>query len=374
MLSRGPVRYGRYHRGGGRRSSKREDAEFGGGDSEEGRFLANAILCVVGIGLVLSGLYFLSQTSEREPRVNRFNAAVAKWNSTYREEFRRSSFRVMFTECAACDPSVTLVLEPSAQMESFSRAERARANRDVSSYVPLRFVSRSVTGTELRQGAAVMRTPIQVVVEATNSHGQVSRLPVTEPLSLYSKELGHGNEKVCRNEHGEYVGGRCYYRWFLRSMCFSLVQSPVSGEWIYDPETPGLGCDVYDQWSYAQYAKDVRGDDRLQSGDFTFAVTVRHGDDPLIIARDVTNKNTPNFGESSAELWLEGKITLGFGLLVLSAPVFQVYCHWKQKREWQRQNYGVVPHAEEASGLLAEAMEGNWLGKRPKVPNPLDLV
>ena len=50
-----------------------------------------------------------------------------------------------------------------------------------------------------------------------------------------------------------------YYRSYLRSLCFSVT--PVAGrpgEWEFDPETPKGGCDVYDDWNYGQYAKDVR--------------------------------------------------------------------------------------------------------------------
>eukprot|EP01050_Picozoa_sp_SAG11_P016407 SAG11_NODE_2237_length_3650_cov_49.920867_3_plen_131_part_00 len=126
-------------------------------------------------------------------------------------------------------------------------------------------------------------------------------------------------------------------------MCFSVVQRPaVDGgqlQWNFDPvcicvvhwliicvalvclnawvmlclwaqETPGLGCDVYDDWDYAQcarsastvsaslqrnmrttarraarcganmpvdaqrYQRDARNDDRLEQGDFSFHVQV----------------------------------------------------------------------------------------------------
>ena len=33
-----------------------------------------------------------------------------------------------------------------------------------------------------------------------------------------------------------------------------------------------------------------------------------------------------SFGDSAQELKTEGWVTLGFGLLVLSAPGFQIYC------------------------------------------------
>jgi hypothetical protein len=39
-------------------------------------------------------------------------------------------------------------------------------------------------------------------------------------------------------------------------MCFTVVD--VDGAWTWDPETPGLGCDVYDDWDYAQYQRDTR--------------------------------------------------------------------------------------------------------------------
>ena len=42
-----------------------------------------------------------------------------------------------------------------------------------------------------------------------------------------------------------------------------------------------------------RYAKDIQHSNRLENGDFTFGITVRHGNDPMLIARDVTNKQRP---------------------------------------------------------------------------------
>ena len=170
--------------------------------------MANGILCLVGWGLVLSGLWFLTQTSERAPKIERFNKAVGAWNQTVRSRFAASTFSVVFAECATCDAVATVALTPNEGAESFSGDERLHA-AERSNYVPLRFSSRSVKAMELRQGSAVMSSPIDVIVVATNEKGTVFRLPVNEPLSLYSMEPGHGNEKVCRNERGEYIGGRC---------------------------------------------------------------------------------------------------------------------------------------------------------------------
>ena len=333
--------------------------------------MANAILCVVGWGLVLSGLWFLGQTSEREPKVKLFNKAVGAWNQTVRQQFAAATFSVVFAECATCDAILTVPLDPAEGTESFSKDERLHA-AERSSYVPLRFTSRSVRAMDLRQGSAVASQPIDVVVEVTDAKGTRFRLPVGEPLSLYSVEPGHGNEKVCRNERGEYIGGRCYFRWFLRSLCFSVVQDD-RGQWQFDPETPGLGCDVYDNWNYAQYAKDVAHDDRLENGDFTFGINVRHGDDPMLIARDVTGLERPNFGESAEDLRTEGWVTLGFGLVILCAPTFQVYCHWKQKRDWELRTYGHTDETERV-GLISQVLEGNFLGRQPNLPNPLNIV
>lgn len=63
--------------------------------------------------------------------------------------------------------------------------------------------------------------------------------------------------------------------------------------WEFDPETPRAGCDVYDDWAYGQYAKDVRTDDLFEQGQFSFIASVRHGDDPIEIARDQTHLQMP---------------------------------------------------------------------------------
>lgn len=95
-------------------------------------------------------------------------------------------------------------------------------------------------------------------------------------------------------------------------------------QWEFDPETPRAGCDVYNDWSYSQYGKDTRRDDLYEQGGFLFSVSVRHGDDPIEIARDATNLQQPDFGESDEELRIEGWVSIGFGLVLLAAPSFQV--------------------------------------------------
>ena len=92
-----------------------------------------------------------------------------------------------------------------------------------------------------------------------------------------------------------------YYRSYLRSLCFSVT--PVAGrpgEWEFDPETPKAGCDVYDDWNYGQYAKDVRQDDYYEQGGFSFVASVRHGDDPIEIARDQVRILWPKL----SKIWL----------------------------------------------------------------------
>lgn len=171
-----------------------------------------------------------------------------------------------------------------------------------------------------------MEQPVHVIVEATVDGTLKSTLTVPSTLRPYKIEPGPGNEKVCRNQHGEYHGNTCYYRWFLRAICFSVTPTPGSKgmEWEFDPETPRAGCDIYDDWAYAQYAKDTRTDDLFEQGHFSFAVSVRHGDDPIEIARDETHQQMPDFGESPEDLRVEGWASLGFGLILLAAPSFQV--------------------------------------------------
>lgn len=103
-------------------------------DSEEGRFCANAILCLVGWVLVFMGLWYLRTESTRAPKVDKYNDAVRQWNSTHRAEFETASFRVSFARCAACPPHLTLELTPSQAQAEFGREERARQgpNPDIS--------------------------------------------------------------------------------------------------------------------------------------------------------------------------------------------------------------------------------------------------
>jgi hypothetical protein len=206
-----------------------------------------------------------------------------------------------------------------------------------SRYRPLYFRSRIVDATELlAEGVAgvirdPMQQPVYVTVEVTASGTHTSTLVVPAPLEPYRIEPGHGNEKVCRNQHGDYQGGTCYYRYYLRAMCvlrpnpdsqscrsccrrrrhrcfadpsrawcilhrcFSVTPLPGSSglAWEFDPETPRAGCDVYDDWAYGQYAKDVRTDDLFEQGQFSFIASVRHGDDPIEIARDQTHLQMP---------------------------------------------------------------------------------
>ena len=145
--------------------------------------------------------------------------------------------------------------------QSPGKAAKAAAAADRHAYTPLRYVSsRLVSALELLdhiEGHDIRR-PIDVVLEVSDAAGGSHRLAVPEPLLLYTLEPGHGNAKVCRNAHGDWVGGQCIYRWYLRSMCFSVVEQqqtravaapaesvpppPVSAAaWEFDPETPGNG-------------------------------------------------------------------------------------------------------------------------------------
>jgi hypothetical protein len=340
------------------------------GDAEEGRFCANAILCFIGWIPVVMGVWYLQAESTRAPKVHTYNDAVREWNVTHRAEFEAANFRIEFAQCATCAPHLTLDLASSEAQAEFGREERGRQgpNPDVSQSVPLQhsdilvpcrcalisehfwcrlkhvlpwraqsiryrplyFRSRRVEAVELvPDGVAVsnpMQQPVHVTVEVSTSGGRKSTLTAPATLEPYKVEAGSGNEKVCRNQHGEYSSNTCYYRWFLRAMCFSVTPIPGSNgmEWEFDPETPRAGCDVYDDWSYAQYAKDTRRDDLYEQGRFSFAVSVRHGDDPIEIARDQTHLQLPDFGESPEDLRLEGWASLGFGLMLLAAPSFQV--------------------------------------------------
>ena len=93
------------------------------------------------------------------------------------------------------------------------------------------------------------------------------------------------------------------------------------------------------------------------------------GDDPIEIARDQTSLQMPDFGESADDLKIEGWISIGFGLMLLLAPSFQIYCHWKEKREAR------YAHTDgEAQGLLEEMMDGGWLGRKPSVGNPVPAL
>jgi hypothetical protein len=199
-------------------------------------------------------------------------------------------------------------------------------------YRPLFFRSRLVDALELVPDEAAgtvsnpMQQPVYVIVEVSTAGARKSTLAVPSTLNPYKIVPGSGNEKVCRNSHGEYHGSTCYYRWYLHAMCFSVTPLPGSNgmEWQFDPETPRAGCDVYDDWSFAQYEKDTRMDDLYEQGHFSFSVSVRHGDDPIEIARDQTHLQQPDFGESPEDLRIEGWASIGFGLLLLAAPSFQV--------------------------------------------------
>lgn len=118
--------YGRGALHGGRH---RED-----GDSEEGRFCANAILCVIGWALVFTGLWYLTSESTRVPKVQKYNDAVREWNVTHRAEFETASVEVAFAQCADCAPHLTLELTSSEAQAQFGRDERERQgpNPDVS--------------------------------------------------------------------------------------------------------------------------------------------------------------------------------------------------------------------------------------------------
>ena len=200
------------------------------------------------------------------------------------------------------------------------------------SYRPLFFRSRLVEALELvpDEVAGTVSNPMQqhvhVTVEVSTGGARKSTLTAPFALNPYKIVPGNGNEKVCRNQHGEWHGSTCFYRYYLHKMCFSVTPLPGSDgmEWEFDPETPRAGCDVYDNWSYAQYAKDTRMDDLYEQGAFSFVVSVRHGDEPIEIARDQTHLQQPDFGESPEDLRIEGWASIGFGLILLAAPSFQV--------------------------------------------------
>ena len=60
----------------------------------------------------------------------------------------------------------------------------------------------------------------------------------------------------------------------------------------------------------------------------------------------------PDFGESPGDLKAEGWISVCFGVLLLMAPGFQIFCHWKERQE-QAARYGETTDVE-AQGLLSE--------------------
>ena len=65
-----------------RRRQQWSQADRGG--DEEGRFCANLVICLVGLALVVYGVAYLSATSVRAPRVERYNRVVQEWNLTVR--------------------------------------------------------------------------------------------------------------------------------------------------------------------------------------------------------------------------------------------------------------------------------------------------
>ena len=128
-------RHGSYGRS--TRNARFSDKYAGADDSEEGRFCANAIICAVGWGLVITGIWYLQAESTRAPKVARYNDAVRLWNVTHRAEFESAAFKVAFAQCAACEPHLTLELEPTEAQAAFGHEERDRQgpNPDVSTYV-----------------------------------------------------------------------------------------------------------------------------------------------------------------------------------------------------------------------------------------------
>ena len=65
-----------------RRRQQWSQADRGG--DEEGRFCANLVICLVGLALVVYGVAYLSATSVRAPRVERYNRVVQERNLTGR--------------------------------------------------------------------------------------------------------------------------------------------------------------------------------------------------------------------------------------------------------------------------------------------------
>ena len=83
-------------------------------DNEEGRFAANAILCLVGIGLIVTGVGLLGSTSERGQQVNAFNQAADHWEASVRQRFEAVTFKLLFVQCPTCDPVVTVEFHPDS--------------------------------------------------------------------------------------------------------------------------------------------------------------------------------------------------------------------------------------------------------------------
>ena len=65
-----------------------------------------------------------------------------------------------------------------------------------------------------------------------------------------------------------------------------------------------------------------------------------------------TGVQLPDFGESPGDLKAEGWISVCFGVLLLMAPGFQIFCHWKERQE-QAARYGETTDVD-AQGLLSE--------------------
>ena len=69
---------------------------------------ANAILCVVGIGLVVTGIGLLFSTSKRTENIDHFNVAADAWEGGIRSRFGQTTFKLLFLHCPTCDPEIVV--------------------------------------------------------------------------------------------------------------------------------------------------------------------------------------------------------------------------------------------------------------------------
>ena len=295
------------------------------------------LLCVVCVALELAGASLLVAASHhrRAQSVSKYDAAVARWTAI-RPEFALAAFSLRFN-----GSSTPLQLDAAKTPEALHDA-----GADLSKYTPLRY-ERSLPPPAWRE--AGVHATIAALGD-TRRPGRATKIELGDiegfPLTMRDT-LPASSVRACERAGGSYEGGACVAFLYLAELCIKVRRSAdgtvfTAGRpsyshrtWVADTTGGGVGCaaGAAGVWSPARYER-ARGAHEPAGAAFhrrppprapaPLVVRVRHADDPLIAAANLTG------GALEFPLGDAPKVAGALELLIcgalLSVPALVFFC------------------------------------------------